>query len=89
MTMELARCIDKLATKHGGLRAAARAAGLDAGYLSRLRSGQKEQPSEQVLAALGLERVVSYRMSKKPPQPFEGMSDANAAAYHGGEDSGL
>ena len=87
--MNLALCIDRLAMKHGGLRAAARAAGIDAGYLSRLRSGQKEQPSDQVLAALGLERVVSYRMSKKPPQPFEGMSYANAAAYHGGEDSGL
>ena len=57
--MPLSHCIAKLATKHGGLRAAARAAGLDAGYLSRLRSGQKEQPSDLVLAALGLERVVN------------------------------
>jgi len=87
--MKLGTCIAKLAEKHGGLRAVARAAGLDAGYLSRLRSGEKDQPSDVVLAALGLERVVSYRMSKKPPRPFDGMSEANAAAYHGGEDSGL
>lgn len=86
--MELATCIDKLAKKHGSLRAAARAAGLDAGYLSRLRSGDKEQPSDRTLEALGLERVVSYRMSRQPPRPFERMTDANAAAYHGGEDSG-
>ena len=87
--MDLAHCIDKLTKKHGSLRAAARAAGLDAGYLSRLRSGDKEQPSDAVLAALGLERVVSYRMSRTPPRPFERMTRANAAAYHGGEDSGL
>lgn len=87
--MDLSACIDKIAKKHGGLRALARAAGCDAGYLSRLRTEQKTEPSNAVLAALGIERVVSYRVSKTPPVPFVKMSKANAAAYHDGEDDGL
>jgi transcriptional regulator with XRE-family HTH domain len=33
---------------------------IDAGYLSRLRSGEKTEPSEEVLRKLGLRRVVYY-----------------------------
>jgi len=87
--MNLAQCIDKLVAQHGSLRAAARAAGLDAGYLSRLRAGSKDAPSNVVLDALGIERVISYRMCRKPAKPLVQMSGANAAAYHGGEDDGL
>ena len=83
--MTLSQCIDRLAEKHGSLRAAARAAGLDVGYLSRLRSGEKHQPSDDVLAALGLERVVSYRLAKRAAKPIERTSDA-ATQYHMGED---
>lgn len=66
----LSACIDKLKAQHGGLRALGRAAGLDAGYLSRLGSEQKTEPSSMVLAALGIERVVTYRLSKKPATPI-------------------
>lgn len=53
--------IDELEKLHGGLRAAANAIGIDAGYLSRLKSGEKFNPGEDVLAALGLERMTYYR----------------------------
>lgn len=83
--MTLSECIEGVVKKHGGVRAVARAAGLDAGYISRLRRGEKDEPSDAVLEALGLERVVTYKMSRKPAVPFLRMSDANAAAYHGAE----
>lgn len=49
-----------LETQHGGLRAAARATGIDAGYLKRLRDGEKTNPSAATLAKLGLRREVIY-----------------------------
>lgn len=52
---------EKLIEKHGGLRKAARATKLDHGYLSRLRSGEKTEPSENVLVILGLEKQVTYK----------------------------
>jgi hypothetical protein len=85
----LKQCIDRLIVKHGGLRAAARASGLDAGYLSRLQSGSKEHPSERTLRALGIESRISYVMSRQKPRPFERMTVVNATAYHSGEDDGL
>ena len=84
----LAKCIGRLVIKHGGLRATARATGLDAGYLSRLQSGSKEHPSERILMALGIESRVSYVISRHKPEPIERMNSTNAAAYHGGEDDG-
>lgn len=53
--------IERCEKEHGSLRAAAQAIGVDPGYLSRLKSGEKLNPSDEVLAALGLERVVAYR----------------------------
>ena len=58
-SIELA--IEAKEEEHGSLRAAAKAIGVDAGYLSRLRNGEKLNPGDDVLAALGLERVVTYR----------------------------
>ena len=52
--------IDELAAKHGSLRAAARVLQVDHAYLSRLRSGEKDDPGESVLRKLGLLRVVTY-----------------------------
>lgn len=52
--------IQELARQHGSLRAAARALGIDAGYLSRLQDGSKLEPSDAVLRKLGLKRVVLY-----------------------------
>lgn len=61
--MQIKTRIDQLVHKHGTLRGAARATGVDVGYLSRLRKGSKAQPSDEVLERLGLQRVVSYRLS--------------------------
>ncbi len=49
----IARRIKALIATHGGLRAAARATGLDAGYLSYARRGIR-QPGPKLLKALGL-----------------------------------
>lgn len=53
--------IEQVESKYGGLRPAARAMGIDPGYLFRLKNSKKMNPSDDVLAALGLERVTFYR----------------------------
>lgn len=53
--------IEALEKKHGSLRAAANACGIDPGYLCRLKNSEKMNPSDEVLSALGLERVIYYR----------------------------
>jgi len=58
-----AACIDHLIATHGTLRAVARMAKVDPGYLSRLRYGERQNPSEEVLKALGLTRIVSYQFT--------------------------
>lgn len=55
-----------LIEKHGGIRAASRATGIDAAYLVNLRSGAKVNPGDETLAKLGLEKSVTYR--RKHPQ---------------------
>jgi hypothetical protein len=62
--MTLAQCIERLVKRHGGVRAVARTAGIDPGYVTRLRNGERAEPGDAVLAALGLERVVTYRLIK-------------------------
>jgi transcriptional regulator with XRE-family HTH domain len=52
--------IDDLCKTHGSLRKAAKAVDVDFGYLSDLRSGDKTNPSLDVLEKLGLRRVVHY-----------------------------
>lgn len=47
-------------TKYGGLRAAARVLGVDAGYLSKLRDGKKRDPGSRLLKKLGLRAEVRY-----------------------------
>jgi len=60
-TAPIIQRIEQAEKKHGGLRPAAKALGIDPGYLFRLKNAQKMNPSDEVLAALGLERVVYYR----------------------------
>ena len=52
--------IDELVARHGSLRAAARVLQMDHVYLYRLRNGEKENPSDEMLRKLGLRRVVTY-----------------------------
>lgn len=56
----LAAVIKKQAREAGGIRPLGRLIGTDPGYLCKLRDGTKN-PSDIVLAKLGLERVVSFR----------------------------
>ena len=60
-TVTLQWHIGRLICKHGGLRAAADAVGIDAGYLSRLGSGQKSNPTKAMLKKLGLRKVITYK----------------------------
>lgn len=54
--------INMLAQRHGSLRAAAKVLGINAGYLSRLISGEKKEPGAKLLKKLGLVRHVEYRV---------------------------
>jgi hypothetical protein len=51
----------ELVKQHGGIRPAARVLRVDHGYMSRLVSGEKDNPSDLVLHRMGLERIVTYR----------------------------
>jgi hypothetical protein len=65
----LSERIAELAAQHGSLRAAARVLEVDPGYLSRLRSGEKDSPEDWLLRRMGLRRVVTYeRIARTPPQ---------------------
>lgn len=63
--MTLQERIAELVQQHGSLRAVARVTELDAGYLTRLRSGEKANPGAAVLRRLGLRRVVAYELTRK------------------------
>ena len=58
----LAEHLIALERKHGSMRKAAAAVGIDCGYWSRLRSGEKTEPSAEVLDKLGLVKVVVYKL---------------------------
>ena len=64
--------ISELEKQHGSLRAAAKVLGCDAGYLSRLRSGEKENPSAILLKRMGLRRVIAYERIKSPNAEITG-----------------
>lgn len=46
--------------RHGGVRAAARATGVDKSFVSRLMRGHKTAPSDETLRRLGLRAVPLY-----------------------------
>jgi len=54
-----------LAAAHGSLRQLSKAIGIDAGYLQRLKDGEKDNPSDDVLDKLGLTRQVVYAVKPK------------------------
>ena len=64
--------IDELVAQHGSLRAVARVTEIDAGYLSRLRTGEKVNPEKDKLRRLGLRRVVTFERIKTPNQKLTG-----------------
>lgn len=64
--------INELVTQHGSLREAARVTGIDVGYLSRLRAGEKSNPETDKLRKIGLRRVVSYERIESPNSQISG-----------------
>lgn len=54
ITDALQKRIKELVGIHGSLRAVARHTGIDVGYLSRLDSGERDNPSVEVLSMLGV-----------------------------------
>lgn len=62
--MTLKDRLDELIAIHGSLRAVARVIEIDAGYLSRLHSGEKTNLGTKYLRRLGLREVVSYEKIK-------------------------
>jgi transcriptional regulator with XRE-family HTH domain len=61
----LAERINVLVKRHGSLRAVARVTGIDVGYLSRLRAGERVRPLKDTLRRLGLKRVVTYELLRE------------------------
>lgn len=58
--------VDAVVKRHGGVRAAERATGVDKSFISRLMSGKKVAPSAETLEALGLRAVPLYEVLKSP-----------------------
>ena len=58
---EIQRAARALIAGHASLRAAARATGISAATLSRLRSGVIANPGKRAQQILGLQRVTSYQ----------------------------
>lgn len=58
--MTIQQAIEQEVQIHGSLRAVAQDLGIDVGYLSRLASGEKENPGSYVLEQLRLEKRVVY-----------------------------
>lgn len=58
--MTISERIAELVGQEGSLRNVAAMLGADVGYLSRLASGHKTNPSERLLRCMGLRRVVTY-----------------------------
>jgi hypothetical protein len=70
--------IAELVEQHGSLRAAARVLDCDAGYLSRLQSGEKVNPEDWLLRRMKLRRIVSYERTDAAQPPF-GTLDRDTA----------
>lgn len=65
------RC-EELVRLHGGLRKAAESCDIDVGYFSRLRSGEKDNPTAETLRKLGLTKTVVYQYATPPASPPDG-----------------
>lgn len=64
--MSLGVAVAAVVEKHGGVRAAGRATGVDKSFISRLMRGHKVAPSAETLHSLGLRAVPLYEVLKTP-----------------------
>jgi cobalamin biosynthesis protein CbiG len=62
VTLEVA--VKTVVDRHGGVRAAAEATGVDKSFISRLMNGHKTHPSDATLKALGLSAVPLYEVNR-------------------------
>ena len=58
----LEEAVLSIVTRHGGVRSAARATGVDKSFISRLMRGHKVAPGAETLRALGLRSVPLYEV---------------------------
>ncbi len=61
----LSEAVQTVVDRHGGVRAASRATGVDKAFISRLLNGKKVAPSAVTLGALGLREVAMYEVLKE------------------------
>jgi hypothetical protein len=57
--------VEELIARYG-VRGLARRLGVDPGYISRMRTGERHNPVDELLAKLGLRRVVLYERIEGP-----------------------
>ena len=57
--------IGQLIDRHGSLRKCAKVLDISPAYLSRLQSGEKDEPSDALLRRMGMRRVTTYQVVKK------------------------
>ena len=63
----LEEAVQLVVKRHGGVRAAERATGVDKSFISRLMNGHKVAPSADTLRALGLRAVPLYEVWRNRP----------------------
>jgi len=68
----LEEAVRAVVERHGGVRAAERATGVDKSFISRLMAGKKVAPSAETLEALGLRAVPLYEVLKTPNARLSG-----------------
>ena len=62
MKTSLQKVIADLIKKHyGSMRSMSRWTGVDVAYISRLKSGEKDNPSDEMLDKLGIEKITTYK----------------------------
>ncbi len=67
-TVTFKQRLDELIEQHGSLRAVGRVLEFDAGYLSRLATGERSEPGDALLRRMGLREVTSYVRAARAAQ---------------------
>ena len=65
--IEISTRVRQLIAQYGGIRPAARALKMDAGYLLRLKTGEKMNPGPAVLKKLGIVKLAIIQFHLRKP----------------------